>query len=265
MISADVEPADADTTWVVGEGLSMSSSCPTQGTTSLREFPPPQIRVWGCKTGSHEVSLKIRGATMSLADIRITVRRVNGTPTVMIDTAAQTVDGGASVSLEATASDPDSDPLTYSWSGSGSFEDEESLDTKWTAPAAQSSDRRYTLTVTVSDGSLSATDSVSMTVRRANRRPTVMIDTAAQTVDGGASVSLEATASDPDGDPLDYSWSGSGSFEDEESLDTKWTAPAAQSSDRRYTLTVTVSDGSLTATDSVSITVSAGTARRPSR
>ena len=256
LISADVEPADADTMWVVGEGLSRSSSCPAQGTTSLRgEFPRPQIRVWGCKAGSRQVSLKIRGATMSLADIRITVRRVNGTPTVMIDTAAQTVDGGASVSLEATASDPDSDPLTYSWSGSGSFEDEESLDTKWTAPAAQSSDRRYTLTVTVSDGSLSATDSVSMTVRRANRRPTVRIDTAAQTVDGGASVSLDATASDPDGDPLDYSWSGSGSFEDEESLDTKWTAPAAQSSDRRYTLTVTVSDGSLSADASVSITV----------
>ena len=103
----------------------------------------------------------------------MTVRRANRRPTVMIDTAAQTVDGGASVSLDATASDPDGDPLDYSWSGSGSFEDEESLDTKWTAPAAQSSDRRYTLTVTVSDGSLSADASVSITVRRRNRDPTI--------------------------------------------------------------------------------------------
>ena len=73
LISADVEPADADTTWVVGEGLSRSSSCPTQETRSLRQFPPPQLRVWGCKAGSHEVSLKIRGATNSLATIMITV------------------------------------------------------------------------------------------------------------------------------------------------------------------------------------------------
>ena len=256
MISADVEPADADTTWVVGEGLSRSSSCPTKGTTSLREFPPPQIRVWGCKAGSHQVSLKIRGATNSLADITITVRRVNRTPTVMIETGPQTVDGGgASVSLDATASDPDGDPLTYSWSGSGSFEDENSLDTKWTAPAAQSTDRTYKLTVTVSDGSLSTNASVSITVRRVNRTPTVMIETGPQTVDGGASVSLDATASDPDGDSLTYSWSGSGSFANSNSLDTTWTAPAAQSSDRTYTLRVRVSDGSLSATDSVSIRV----------
>ena len=72
LISGDVEPADADTMWVVGEGLSMSS-CPPQGTGGLRQFPPPQLRVWGCKAGSHEVSLKIRGATNTLADIEITV------------------------------------------------------------------------------------------------------------------------------------------------------------------------------------------------
>ncbi len=261
LISGDVEPADADTMWVVGEGLSMSS-CPTRDTRSLRQFPPPQLRVWGCKAGSHEVSLKIRGATDTLADITITVTRIppppNRRPTVTIVTQDQTVDGGASVSLDATASDPDGDDLTYSWSGSGSFRDSISLDTRWSAPAAQSSDQTYTLMVEVSDGSLNDTDSVSITVRGVpppNRRPTVTIVTQDQTVDGGASVSLDATASDPDGDDLTYSWSGSGSFRDSISLDTRWSAPAAQSSDRNYTLMVEVSDGSLNDTDSVSITV----------
>ena len=115
------------------------------------------------------------------------------------------------------------------------------------------------MTVTVSDGSLSATDDVSFTVRKApptpNRRPTVTIYTSDQDVDGGASVSLDATASDPDGDALNYLWSGSGSFADESALDTIWTAPAAQSSDRTYQLTITVSDGSQSASDSVSFTV----------
>ena len=88
-----------------------------------------------------------------------------------------------------------------------------------------------------------------------NRRPTVRIITSGQTVDGGALVSLDATASDHDGDALTYIWSGSGSFADENALNTTWTAPPAQSSNREYVLTITVSDGSLSASDSVSFTV----------
>ena len=183
----------------------------------------------------------------------------NRPPTVTINTSGQTVDGEATVSLDATAFDRDGDTLTYRWSGSGSFADDSALDTDWTAPAAQSSDREYVLTVEVSDGSLSASDSVSFTVRRvtppANRSPTVTIHTSDQTVDGGATVSLDATAFDRDGDTLTYRWSGSGSFADDSALDTDWTAPAAQSSDREYVLTVEVSDGSLSATASVSFTV----------
>ena len=67
----------------------------------------------------------------------------NSAPTVRTNTSGQRVDGGQVVSLDATASDPDGDSLTYSWSGSGSFDDPSALDTMWTAPAAQSSDRTY--------------------------------------------------------------------------------------------------------------------------
>ena len=89
---------------------------------------------------------------------------VNIPPVVTIKTQGNTVAGGARVSLHATASDPDGDALTYIWSGSGSFDNPSGLDTTWTAPAAQSSDRTYELTITVSDGSLSDYDSVSFTV-----------------------------------------------------------------------------------------------------
>ena len=126
---------------------------------------------------------------------RYVVVQANRPPTVTIHTSDQTVDGGATVSLDATASDRDGDTLSYSWSGSGSFDDENALDTDWTAPAAQSSDREYVLTVEVSDGSLSASDSVSFTVRKAppppDTRPTFGSATVSdQTYDTGSSVSL---------------------------------------------------------------------------
>ena len=178
----------------------------------------------------------------------------NRPPTVEIHASSQMVDGGEVVSLDASASDPDGDTLTYSWSGAGGFANSAALDTTWTAPAAQATDRSYTLTITVWDGKLSAEATVTFTVRK-NRPPTVGIHTSSQTVDGGETISVDASASDPDGDTLTYSWSGAGTFANSAALDTSWTAPAAQASDQSYTLTITVRDGKLSASASVTFTV----------
>ena len=83
--------------------------------------------------------------------------------------------------------------LTYQWSAdpdSGSFDDAAAEDTIWTAPDAASTDKAYTLTLTVEDsGGLVVGDAITVIVR-ANQSPTVEIDTAAITVDGETVVSL---------------------------------------------------------------------------
>ena len=93
----------------------------------------------------------------------------------------------------------------------------------------------------------------------ANQPPTVQIDTAAQTVDGGQDVVLAATASDTDGTIASYAWTATGgAFSNAAVEDPTWTAPAAQTTAQTYTLTLTVTDDDdVTANATVDITVRA--------
>ncbi|MCI0570670.1 MAG: putative Ig domain-containing protein [Myxococcaceae bacterium] len=68
-----------------------------------------------------------------------------------------------------------------------------------------------------------------------------------ESVSSGSTVSLEATASDADGDELTYTWtqepaSPAGSFSDPAARAPTWTAPTVSAS-QRFTLEVAVSDG----------------------
>ena len=141
------------------------------------------LHACGCSGGT--VTASVSGESYESDSQSVTV--VNSSPTVTIDTSSQTVSGGASVSLDATASDPENNNLTHSWSGSGLFADSFSLDTTWTAPAAQSTSRTYPLEVTVSDGCLTDTASVSMTVTPPPPTPT-------PTPTGTMSISVNTTA-----------------------------------------------------------------------
>jgi hypothetical protein len=68
------------------------------------------------------------------------------------------------------------------------------------------------------------------------------------TVNEGATTSLSVTASDPDGDPISFSWtqaapaSPEGSFNDEGAQNPTWTAPSV-TADTEFTLRVLASDG----------------------
>ena len=85
-----------------------------------------------------------------------------------------------------------------------------------------------------------------------------------QTVDEGSTVTLDASGSnDPDGDTLSYSWSQqsgpSVALSDSTAEQPTFTAPEVDG-DQTLTFEVTVDDGQLTATDTVSITVEDTTA-----
>ena len=102
-----------------------------------------------------------------------------------------------------------------------------------------------TYSVTDADGDI---DSVTFdwTPRPSNLPPTVSIASASAVVDGGGSVVLDATANDPDNDPMTYSWTASpdlGAFTSTSTPGTTWTAPAAADNAKPITLTLTVSDG----------------------
>ena len=109
LITADVEPADADTTWVVSD-LSRSS-CGPSGTVGP-ELPPARIRVWGCQAGSGTVSLKIHGGA-TLATTTITV---NGPPTTPPTTTTTPPTTMTTPPTTTTNSPPVFSPPTYAYS-----------------------------------------------------------------------------------------------------------------------------------------------------
>ncbi|TQV76944.1 PKD domain-containing protein [Aliikangiella marina] len=113
------------------------------------------------------------------------------------------------VTLDGTASgDPDGDTLSYSWtlvSQPGSTTLNNANSDRPTFTPTQTG--QYVAQLTVSDGELSSSDTVTITVEEPNSPP--IADAGVdQEAEVGDMVSLDGSrSSDPDGDPLTYLWS----------------------------------------------------------
>nr|WP_147451484.1 Ig-like domain-containing protein [Corallococcus llansteffanensis] len=164
---------------------------------------------------------------------------------------------GVPVALTLEASDADGDPLTYVWTQSpaspaGTFDDASAPNPSWTAPPVDSS-QRFTLEVTVSDGrGGSEQGSVDVDVRRGNQPPTVAATiTGPSTLVAGATGTFTITASDPDGDPLTYTWAQTtpatpGTWVgDSTGASAHWYSPVV-GTQTAFTLSVSVTDGAST-------------------
>ncbi|TWT87127.1 Chitinase A precursor [Pseudobythopirellula maris] len=122
------------------------------------------------------------------------------------------VDLGSSITLDGSMSfDPDNSPggLTYQWAlaegpGPATFGDDEAAETSFNAEVAGV----YYVDLTVSDGQYSSTDTVAVTYRL-NLPP--IVDTTGSALSGVAqrpAVTLTAAmTTDPNNDPLTYTWS----------------------------------------------------------
>ena len=145
------------------------------------------------------------------------------------------------VAVRARTSNPDNVALNYKWSASEG-------DVDGTGPAVRwnSSNRRpgtYTIKVRVDNGRNSTAD-CSANVRveaRPNRPPTLSCSADRRDVTAGDRVEIRAIASDPDNDPLSFSWNASARrLEGSGSSVTFRTADLAPGS---YTITGHVDDG----------------------
>src|SRR6202040_3929912 len=112
----------------------------------------------------------------------------------------------------------------------------------------------YAVTVTVSDGTLTASQPFPWTVTKVERAP-VITAIANQTSPESAVIALTVSASDPDGDPVTFSATG---FPPALTIDPTTgviSGTLSATSVGVYSVTVTASDGPLTATQSFSWTV----------
>ena len=177
---------------------------------------------------------------------------------------AENTAAGANVGAAVTATDPDDDPLTYSLSGNdaASFEIDAAtgqLLTKSGVIYDYESQASYAVTVAAEDGD-HAVATIAVTVNltdveeaEPNRAPTFDEGRAAsrelaENTAAGTNVGLPVTATDPDGDTLTYSLSGTdaGSFEIDGAtgqLRTKEGATYDYETQASYSVTVAAEDG----------------------
>ena len=134
----------------------------------------------------------------------------NHPPTISLTANPASLTVGDTAVIQAQASDPDGDPLTYTWTstcgtveGSGA---EVRLNSANLPPGT------CTVTSKVDDGrGGTATASTNITIAaRPNHPPTVSCAASPESVTVGQRVNLTATGSDPDNDQLTYTWNSTG-------------------------------------------------------
>jgi outer membrane protein OmpA-like peptidoglycan-associated protein/opacity protein-like surface antigen len=145
------------------------------------------------------------------------------------------------VAVRADASNTENRPLNYSWSANEGEVDGIGPAVRW-----NSSHREpgvYTIHARIDNGRIgSANCSVNIRVeRRPNRPPTITCSADRTSLTAGDSIEISAIASDPDNDPLTFSWSASGGrIEGTESSARFYTTDLRSGA---YTITGHVDDG----------------------
>ncbi|MDF1554168.1 MAG: PKD domain-containing protein [Deferrisomatales bacterium] len=206
----------------------------------------------GFDQGGQDYSVTFTAADGSLTDseaVTIAVADTNRSP-VLVAVGAKSVAEGAMLNIAVTASDPDGTTPTLSATGLPTGASFTAGTFSWTPDFDQAGS--HTVTFTASDGSLTDSEAVAITVTNTNRPP-VLVAIGAKSVAEGASLTFAVTASDPDGTTPTLSATGlpdgatfsGGAF--------TWVPDYTQAG--THTVTFTASDGTLTASEAVTVTV----------
>ena len=216
------------------------------------------------QNGIHTITVTVSDGNdgTNSQEVQVTVNVVNVAPIVGAG-SDQTALEGQTVMLNGTATDADGDSLTYLWSHNSSLDiqlaNSTSPSTTFAAPAVDA-DTTVTFTLTVDDGTTTATDSFEVTVTDIQilNSPPVADAGSDQTALEGQTVMLNGTATDADGGSLTYLWSHNSSLAiqlaNSTSPSTTFAAPAVDA-DTAVTFTLNVDDGIGISSDHVTITI----------
>ncbi len=117
---------------------------------------------------------------------------------------------GDTVAVHVTASDPDNDPLTYSYTATGGAIEGTGPEVRWNSSGVAVGS--YTVSVKVDDGK-GGTASCSADIKveqRPNRPPTASLSIERSPILPGERTGVTCDGADPDNDPLTYSYTTTG-------------------------------------------------------
>jgi hypothetical protein len=192
------------------------------------------------------------GVNVRSVTFKWTVTNVNRPP-VVTQPANQNSAQGAVIVLPVLATDPDNDPLTYSATGLPPGLTINPTTGVISGTISFTATGIYTVTVTASDGSLSDSKTFTWKVSNTNRQPTVSAPDRLNAEND--TVSYPTTASDPDGDALTYSATGLPAGITIDPTTGLISGTLGYTTAGIYHPTITVSDGSLSASATFTWTV----------
>ncbi|UCF39125.1 MAG: OmpA family protein [Acidobacteriota bacterium] len=161
----------------------------------------------GLAPGRYSVMAEVTdGDNVASCSTDITVEKRKMPPTISCGSGVASVQEGQSTNLAVQASDPNGDALTYSWTIDG-----QSVTNNATSFAFGTAGRavgKHTVRVTATDvDNMSASCEFAVTITaRPNSNPTCSVDVSSAQAYAGETVTATAKASDPENDPLTYSW-----------------------------------------------------------
>ena len=264
MVRATATDTDTPLTYAWSDSISIENGVFGQPAAAQTSWLAPYV----ASLTSGQLTVTVTDSIGASASASVNINVVPSTPpTVSFTTSHSSVISGGTILLTGTATNPDGGTLTYSWSSSngGTFSAQSALITNWTAPHPTSAlNSTITLTVTNTLGvSSSATKTIAIT---GNHAPLIHSTQPSGTfrIASGGSINLSVSATDPDNDPLTYTWSAEipgstalpGHFTFTDRALTNWTAPNVLG-EHMARITIVVSDGLLTATATIEGTIGA--------
>lgn len=273
----------ADTlTYSISGGADAAKFAINSSTGVLTFLAVPDFEIPGDSGANNVYDVQVTvsdSALTDLQDITVALINVNETPVITSNgggaTAATSINENATAVTTVTAIDVDAaTTLTYSISGGAdaakfAINSSTGALTFLAAPDFEAAgdvggNNVYDVQVTVSDSALTDIQDIAVTVTDLNEDPVITTGTSFTTVENTTSVGTVVTATDPEGLGITYSLSGadaalfaldsvSGVLNFNTAPDFE--APGSAATSNTYSLDVTASDSVLSATQSITVSV----------
>jgi len=207
--------------------------------------------------GSGTVTVQVSdGSTTDSTSFTLTVTAVNDAPVFNLATTTYSVTDGDTQTITLSGTDVDGDTLNFSLDSFDSSAISASLSgAVLTINADQSATGATTVDVSVSDGSLSDSATLSINILAANNQAPVWDALTTVTMLAGTSDSLTLSATDPDGDALIYSVTSAPAGITATVTGSTLDITAAGSAAGNFSIALRVTDGGMSADTTLSVTI----------